>query len=85
VVLSVCHLLRFDPNSVLPQVKDHYSHENGAYGRAVQSMRERGVTVDVCAEAGEDTREREENCKGKTKSPPLNKPYIVIGTLGDNW
>jgi hypothetical protein len=32
-------------------------------------MKQRGIEVEV----------------GKTRSPPLAHPYIVIGTLGDNW
>jgi hypothetical protein len=42
---------------------------NGAFDRAAARMKSRGVEVEL----------------GKTTSPPLGHPYIVIGEMGDNW
>jgi hypothetical protein len=46
-----------------------YWESDGAYARAMSTMEQRGIEVEI----------------GKTRSPTLPKPYIVIGTLGDNW
>jgi hypothetical protein len=43
--------------------------ENGAANRAAAVLKGRGVEVEI----------------DKTRSPPLDHPYVVIGEMGDNW
>ena len=49
--------------------EDYHNADYGAFDRAKAMMKKRGIEVEI----------------DETRSPPLAHPYIIIGTLGDNW